>query len=62
MTQEEKDDEIIAELENFYNAQNCTSGEFEARIKNSHEKIQAIKYRSLSEENNKRAEAQKRKE
>ena len=55
MTQEKKDDAIIAELENFYNAQNCTSGEFEARIKNSHEKIQAIKCRSLSEENNKRA-------
>lgn len=49
MTKEEKDDEIIAELENFYNAQSFTDEEFEARAEDSHEKIQAIKNRSLSE-------------
>lgn len=54
MTREKKDNEIIEELENFYNYQNCTDDEFEERIENSHEKIQAIKNRSLSEENNKR--------
>ncbi|MBR4890612.1 MAG: hypothetical protein IKU15_04920 [Clostridia bacterium] len=55
MTQEEEDDAVVAELENFYHAQNCTDGEIEARIKDSHARIQAIKNRSLSEKENKRA-------
>lgn len=55
MTQEEEDNAIIAELENFYHAQNCTNGEIEARIKDSHARVQAIKNRSLSEKENKRA-------
>ncbi len=53
MTQKEKDDAIVAELENFYNAEYLTPGEYEAEIKDSHKKIQAIKNRSLSEKENK---------
>lgn len=55
MTQEEKDDAIVAELENFYYGQHHSEKEFEKQMQQTHEKIQAIKTRSLSDKNNKRA-------
>ena len=55
MTQEEEDDAIVAELENFYYGQHHSEKEFEKQMQKSHERIQAIKNRSLSEKENKRA-------
>lgn len=62
MEREDFDDEIVEQLESFYNTPHTDPLDFLSHAEQVHNKIQEIKNRSLSEKINKSANAEMSKE